>query len=80
MRTTVTLDSDVAQDLKKLQRDGRSFKQVLNDALRLGLRQLRKPSPPRRFRSLTRDMGLRPGLSLDNIGELLAQIEGEDWR
>jgi hypothetical protein len=25
-------------------------------------------------------MGLRPGLNYDNIGELLAQIEGEDYR
>jgi hypothetical protein len=32
--------------------------------------------PPKPFPILARDLGLRPGLSYDNIGELLEQIEG----
>ena len=27
-----------------------------------------------------RDLGLRPGFNLDNIAEVLAQAEGEDFR
>ena len=38
MRTTVTLDPDVAAELKELARQrGVSFKEVLNDAVRAGL-------------------------------------------
>ncbi|MGD0139171.1 MAG: DUF2191 domain-containing protein [Tepidisphaeraceae bacterium] len=80
MRTTVTLDSDVAQEIKALLKDGRPFKQVVNEAMRLGLRQLHKPVAPRRYRTQPRKMGLRPGQNLDNVAELIADSEGEGWR
>ena len=81
MRTTLTLDSDVAQEIKSLEKDeGRSFKEIVNQALRLGLRQLRQPIVPPLYQTPSRPMGLRPGYNLDNIAELLAQAEGEDRR
>ena len=41
MRTTLTLDPDVAVLLRQIQRaHGRSFEAVVNDALRQGLRQM----------------------------------------
>ena len=80
MRTTVTLDSDVAEEIKVLLKDSRSLKQVVNDAMRLGLRQLHKPVAPRRYRTKPRKMGLRPGQNLGNIAELIADSEGEGWR
>ena len=57
---------------------GKSFKDVVNDAIRAGLTNSssRKPKP---FRVKSRPMGLSPGLSYDNIEELLDQIEGP-WR
>ena len=45
MRTTLTLDPDVAALLRRIQRaHGRSFEAVVNDALRQGLRQMAAPS------------------------------------
>lgn len=77
MRTTITLDDDVAARLKaEARRSGRSFKDVVNDAIRTGLTARRTP-PRQRFEVKTRDLGgVRPGLSLDNIEELLDQVEG----
>ena len=82
VRTTLTLDEDVAAKLKAAsRRTGQSFKDVVNDALRRGLA---KPVPgPERapFVIKARDLGdMRPGVNLDNIGELLEQIEGPGHR
>ena len=80
MRTTLTLDADVAQEVKALSKKGRPIKQVVNEALRIGLAQMSKPPKPRPYRGPSFKMGLRPGFSYDNIGELLAQAEGEDYK
>lgn len=78
MRTTLTLDEDVAARLIKLQKKlGISFKDVVNQTLRQGLeRQDAGPARVPKFAVKARKMGLRPGLNDDNIGELLEQIEG----
>jgi hypothetical protein len=78
MRTTLTLDDDVAAKLKSLaRRSGGAFREVVNDTLRRGL--ARPPAAPAHapFTVAVRDLGgLRPGVSLDNIGDLLEQVEG----
>lgn len=82
MRTTVTLDDDVAAKLKaEVRRSGKPFKTALNEALRRGL-LARKPSAPRQpFRVRARDLGsLRPGIDLDDVAGLLERIEGESHR
>lgn len=73
MRTTVTLDSDVAAALKQAARErGSSFKQVLNDAVRRGLR----PDPAaRHYRMPSRPLGLREGVDLDKALALAASEE-----
>ncbi len=78
MRTTVTLDDDVAAKLKaETRRSGRSFKDVVNDTLRRGLLNRRVAGPAQPFKIVARDLGkLRPGLNLDNVAELLEQVEG----
>jgi hypothetical protein len=78
VRTTLTLDEDVAAKLKSLaRRTGRAFRDVVNETLRRGLADSRHPRARRAFRVEARDLGRRrPGLSLDNIGELLDQVEG----
>lgn len=81
VRTTLTLDDDVAAKLKALtRRSGRAFKDVVNDTLRRGL--LPAPAAARApFRVHTRSLGgLRPGLDLDNIGDLLERVEGPQHR
>jgi plasmid stability protein len=77
VRTTLTLDDDVAAKLRaEARRSGRSFKEVVNDLLRTALsaRRTTPPLPP--FKVRARDLGLRPGLSLDRISELIEQVEG----
>lgn len=78
MRTTLTLDDDVAARLRaEARRTGRPFKQVVNECLRRGLLRPRRAAGRAPFRVVARDLGaLKPGLSLDNIGELLEVVEG----
>jgi plasmid stability protein len=78
MRTTLTLDDDVAAKLKaESRRAGRSFRDVVNETLRHGLAMRRPMAQPKAFRIAARDLGnLTPGLSLDNVAELVEQLEG----
>ena len=82
MRTTLTLDEDIAAKLKaETRRTGKSFKAAVNDTLRLGLNARRKRPPTTPFAVHARDLGsLRPGISLDDIGAVLEQAEGSDYR
>ena len=78
MRTTLTLDDDVATKLKaESRRVGRPFREVVNDTLRRGLATKRVTGQRPPFKIKARDLGdLKPGLSLDNVAELIEQIEG----
>jgi hypothetical protein len=82
VRTTLTLDPDVAAKLKsQSKKSGRPFREVVNEALRRGLEKPRSSGPRQRFVVQTRDLGdLAPGLNLDNIGDLLEQAEGPHHR
>jgi len=81
MRTTLTLDEDVLDKARAVAGQLRvPLKTVVNEALRVGLREVEKPAKRRRYRTKPRAMGLRKGYSLDNIQELLAQAEGENFR
>ena len=76
MRTTLSLDDDLANLLKQeARRSGTSFKEAVNRYLRLGLMASKQPLR-KKFVAKPRLMGLPPGLSYDNIGELLDAIEG----
>jgi hypothetical protein len=77
MRTTVTLDPDVAAKLKAVaRRRGISFKQALNQALRAGLDAGRRPAAA--FKVYAQPMGLRPGLNLDKALSLAAALEDDE--
>ena len=78
MRTTVTLDDDVALRLQaESRRTGKPFKTVINEHLRTALAQRRifKVAPP--FRVAAEDLGgPLPGRTYDDIGALLESAEG----
>ncbi len=79
MRTTLTLDTDVASKARKgAAKLGKPFKEVINAALRLGLDQLLKPPAAKPYCTEPRPMGLRRGFSYDNVADLIARAEGED--
>ena len=82
MRTTLTLDDDVAARLKaESRRTGKSFKETVNEALRRSLSTSRRRPAEERFRVEARDLGrVRPGLTLDSISDLLEQTEGSQHR
>ena len=77
MRTTLTLDDDIAAKLKaEARRTGRPFREVVNDALR-HVFAARRSEPPEPFRIKPRDLGrVRAGLTLDNVSDLIEQVEG----
>lgn len=77
MRTTVTLDDDVAARLRaETSKSGRTFSQTLNEILRLGLKARREIKRPKPFVVRPRSLGQRPDLDYDRIGKLLEQVEG----
>jgi hypothetical protein len=82
MRTTLTLDDDVAATLERLRRAReRSLKDLVNEALRLGLRQM--SAPPKRskpFHTLAVDLGPCRIGSIDSIADALAVAEGESFK
>ena len=79
MRTTLTLDKDVAVQLERIQRErGTSFKKVVNEAIRHGLRQMiRAPRRGQRYRTRTVSLGRCLIGSLDDVAEVLAVAEGD---
>jgi hypothetical protein len=82
MRTTLTLEDDVASLLDRAQRDwGGSYKDLVNHALRIGLSRLQSPPTEARVHS-TRGGSLGGCLlgSLDDVSESLARAEGDAFR
>jgi hypothetical protein len=81
MRTTLTLDDDIASRLARLQqKSGQTLQEVVNTVLRTGLDHLETPPPARVPYRLT-PIRLGPRLpDVDNIAELLAMAEGDGYR
>ena len=83
MRTTLSLDKDVAAALERLRKARNAgLKELVNEALRRGLGQMTAPpAPPRRpFRTRTVSLGRCLVGNVDNVSEVLAVSEGEDFR
>lgn len=75
MRTTVTLDPDLAAKLRARARErGMSFKEALNSALRRGLASGTAPST-QPYRLPSRPLGLRRGVELEHSVRLAGELE-----
>jgi hypothetical protein len=75
IRTTVTLDDDVVERVKQVSRArGASFRQTLNEVIRVGLTAA--PTKKRVFKVRGTAMGYRPELNYDKISALLEYAEG----
>lgn len=82
VRTTVTLDEDVAKRLERARRERNlNFKAALNEALRAGLPALESPERPARETrgTIAVDLG-RQLVDIDNIADALAVSEGDGFR
>ncbi len=82
MRTTLTLEPDLATKLKELARQKKSsFKQEVNDAIRAGLAATSKPSSKvKPFRVRPFYSAFRPGVDTGKLNQLLDELDAEDFR
>ena len=64
---------------KEVRRSGASFKSTVNHFLRLGLMASGRQRS-KRFVVAARPLGLPPGLSYDNVEELLEALEGPAYK
>lgn len=79
MRTTLTLDPEVAKRLKsEVRRTGKSLKSVVNDALKVGLGLAGKPGRVPRFEVRPHAFGVRPGIDLDRANQLVDELDTEE--
>lgn len=76
MRTTVTIDPDVAEKLKEYAHKRKlPFKQALNELLRRGLKAQSIVKKKARFRVQPHDGGFRPGIDPGKLNQLLDELE-----
>lgn len=81
MRTTVTLDEDVAELLREARVRARSsFKKALNDAVRRGLKGTATGEPEPEFVVAGRSLGMLRGIDPARLSELDDEIEIEEFR
>ena len=80
MRTTLTLEDELAERLKRLARTtGQSFKEVVNTAIRKGLSIGDGPAPDQEpFRVAPKACGFRPGLDPTKLNQLYDDLELEE--
>jgi IS30 family transposase len=80
MRTTLTLDDDLAGLLKERARElGIPFKDAVNRTIRAGLGEAaadRRESAPK---TIPHSFGFRPGVDLDKLGQLADELEAETY-
>lgn len=80
MRTTLTLDDDIANTLREQARLlGRPFKQVVNDALRRGTSPAAAERPAPRFRVSPIHSMFLPGIDTLKLNQLIDQIDTDEF-
>jgi hypothetical protein len=80
MRTTLTLEPDLAKKLKDLaHRRGQSFKQTLNEVVRRGLAAQATRGKQEPYVVTPHRGGFRPGIDPHKLNQLADQLEVEDF-
>ncbi len=81
MRTTLTIDDDLAGILqKKAGQQGHSFKEVVNDLLRAGIAASGDVSSRRQpIKVVGKPLGLKPGYDPDKLNQLVDELEVEEF-
>jgi len=81
IRTTITLDDDVATMLRAIhEKEKKTFKQVVNEVLRLGIME-KQPDSEKLAHYETPLLQTGPCLypNLDSVADILAAAEKEDY-
>lgn len=80
MRTTLTIDDDLAGLLKRRARKlGMPFKEVINRTIRAGLGEEARPRRRVAPRTIPHSFGFRPGVDLDKLNQLADELEAEAY-
>ena len=81
MRTTLTLEPDVAAKLKaRMSERKASLKEVVNMALRRGLARSPVSNSRKPFRVQARSLGFHPGIDLDRLNQLADELDVQEFR
>jgi hypothetical protein len=82
MRTTLTIDDDIAAALERLRRShDASLEDLINEALRRGLREMATSAKRNKpFRTQSVDLGSPLLANVDNIAKILVRIEGKSYK
>ncbi len=79
MRTTLTLDDDLAALLKaQAASQGISFKQAVNAALRAAFGQEAMAPAGPAPKTIPHDFQFRPGVDLNKLNQLVDELEAEE--
>jgi hypothetical protein len=79
MRTTLTLEPDVARLLEsEMRRSGKTLKATVNEVLRLGLGRGGKPVRVPRFEVQPHAFGFKSGVDPDRMNQLVDELEAEE--
>ena len=80
MRTTLTIDDDLAGLLKRRARElGLPFRDVVNRTLRAGLGEQARPRRQAAPKTIPHRFGFRPGIDLDKLNQLADELEAETY-
>jgi hypothetical protein len=80
MRTTLTIEEDVAQQIRQRMAEKKlPLKRVVNDALRAGLSKTGKKERAVRFKVEPWACRFKPGIDRDKLGQLLDQLDTEEF-
>jgi hypothetical protein len=80
MRTTLTLDPDVAMNIKKRMAEQKlTFKETVNQTLRDGLKEAAKKKRRAPFKVIPHSFGFKHGIDQNKLGQLLDQLDSEDF-
>ena len=75
MRSTVTFEDDVARLISEAQhRERKTFKQVVNEAVRRGLAEM---PPATAYRVRAHHSGVRPGVDVTALNRLADDLEDD---
>ncbi|MBC9868661.1 MAG: hypothetical protein F7B06_05765 [Opitutae bacterium] len=80
MRTTLTLDDDVADFLKEQSRlHNKTFKQVVNEAIRRGIAPNQREAALPEFKVVPNRSNLFPGVDPNKLNQYNDQLEADDF-
>ena len=80
MRTTLTLDDDVADFVEEKSRaQNKSLDQVVNETLRLGMGQTTKSDGTHEFRVKPNNSGFVEGVDTVRLNQVLDDLEVEEF-